>query len=227
MAIVELYGIATYDANQAREDVVIPFGITTREDHLRPHERVVVLLDVNPMLLRTKDMVHRPCETQMHDPSKCPICRRLPVGSSMSDEEFSAFLAACRAELADKQTRFQQRLAGAGRWFYDMADCSINIGDERFGMTPIGTHSAEYQTWLWAWANEDFPAVARESSRSLLALHALTGFRVFLDAGIAASAADAEDFAALAAHQLEAIGIFRSTSDQVTLYLAVHSNSVR
>lgn len=155
----------------------------------------------------------------MHDSSNCPICRGLHVGKSLSDAEFFDFLAACRAELADKQRRFNERIAGAARWYYDMSNCSLNIGDERFGMTPIGTHSGEHQTWLWAWANEDFPAVAREASRGLQSLHALTGFRVFIDPGIAASAADAEDFTALAVHQLGAIGLFRSSSDSTTLYL--------
>jgi hypothetical protein len=140
----------------------------------------------------------------------------------MSNEEFFAFLAACRNEFADKQVRFQERIAGAACWSYDVADCSLTIGDERFSMTPVGTHSPEYQTWLWAWANEDFPPVAREASRRLQALHAVTGFRVFLNPGIEASSADAQDFAALAVHQLGAIGVFRSPSDGPILYLAVH-----
>jgi hypothetical protein len=139
----------------------------------------------------------------------------------MTDEEFFAFLAACRDELADKQARFRPRMAGAARWNYDMADCSLTIGTERFPMTPVGTHSHEYQTWLWAWANEDFPPVAREASRRLQGLHAVTGFQVFLDPGVGASAADAQDFAALAVHHLGAIGFFRSPSDGATLYVAV------
>jgi hypothetical protein len=161
----------------------------------------------------------------MHDSSTCPICRGLPVGGSMSDDEFFAFLAACREELAAKQARFQQRIAGAARWSYEMADCSLTIGYERFPMTPVGTHSPEYQTWLWAWANEDFPLVAREASRQLKSLHTLTGFRVFIDPGIEASSADAQDFAALAVHQLGAIGFFRSPSDGPTLYFAVHERA--
>jgi hypothetical protein len=102
-----------------------------------------------------------------------------------------------------------------------MADSSITIGSERFPMTPVGTHSPEYQTWLWAWANKDFPPLAREASRRLQALHGVTGFRVFLDPGTGASSADAQDFAALAVHQLGAIGFFRSPSDGPTLYLAI------
>jgi hypothetical protein len=162
----------------------------------------------------------------MHDSSNCPICRGLPVGGSMSDEEFFAFLDACRQELVAKQTRFQQRIAGRERWHYDLADCSLLLGGERFAITPIGTHSPQYQTWLWAWANEDFPPAARDASRQLQALYDVTGFRVFRDPGISASSSDAQDFAALAVHQLGAIGFFRCPSeDGPTLYLAVHEPS--
>src|SRR5262249_39052336 len=123
----------------------------------------------------------------MHDSSTCPICRGLPVGGSMSDDEFSAFLTACRNELADKQGALQQQMTSASHWKYDMADGSLTLGDMRFGMTPIGTFSPQYQTWLWAWANEDFPEVARAASRQIQGLHAATGFQVFLDPGIGAS----------------------------------------
>jgi hypothetical protein len=54
----------------------------------------------------------------------------------------------------------------AARWFYEMADGSLTIGYTRFGMTPIGTSSAAHQSWLWAWANEAFPPVAKESART-------------------------------------------------------------
>src|SRR5436853_525571 len=101
----------------------------------------------------------------MHDAPTCPICRGLPVGGSMSDDEFFAFLAACREEVADKQARFQRRIAGAPRWSYELAAGSLTIGDTRFGMTPIGTFSPAHQSWLWAWANEDFPEAARGASR--------------------------------------------------------------
>lgn len=89
-------------------------------------------------------------------------------------------------------------------------------------MTAIGTHSLEYQTLLWAWANEEFPEAIRAASRQLQSLHTVTGFRVFIDPGVEAASEDAQDFAALAVHQLGAIGFFRDASDSPTLYLAVH-----
>ena len=158
----------------------------------------------------------------MHDASTCPMCRGLPVGGSLSDAEFIAFLTACRNELTGKQASFQARIAGASRWQHEMADGSLTIGDTRFGMTPIGSFSPQNQSWLWAWANEDFPEVARAASRRIQGLHAVTGFRVFLDPGIRASPADAQDFAALAVHQLGAIGYFRCPSDGPVLFLAVY-----
>lgn len=158
----------------------------------------------------------------MHDSPNCPICRGLPVNGSMSDDEFFAFLNACRNELAEKQFAFTARIAGALRWQYEMADGSLTIGETRFGMTPIGTFSSQYQSWLWAWANEDFPECARADSRQIQGLHAVTGFQVFLDPGIGASADDAGDFVALAVHQIGAIGFFRCPSDGPALHLAVH-----
>ena len=158
----------------------------------------------------------------MHNSSTCEICHGLPVDGRMSDAEFFAFLDACRDELADKQLRFQQRIAGAESWNYDMQECSLTIGSERFRVTAVGTHSLEYQTWLWAWANDVFSDAVRAGSQQLQSLHTVTGFRVFIDEGIEASSADAQDFTALAVHQLGAIGFFRNTSDSTTLYLAVH-----
>lgn len=157
----------------------------------------------------------------MHDSLTCPICRTLPPGASLSDEAFHALLAACCDELAAKQDRFQQRIAGAARWSYEMTDRSLTIGDTRFGMTPIGTFSAAHQSWLWAWANEDFPPIAKESASALRGLHAVTGFRVFVEPGVPASPADAMSFVALAVHHLEAIAMFRSPSQGPDLYLAV------
>jgi hypothetical protein len=108
-----------------------------------------------------------------------------------------------------------------------MADRTLTIGDSIFGVTPIGTYSGAHNSWLWAWANEDFPVAARTASARIQSLHTVTGFRVFVDAGMKASSADAEDFAALAVHLLNAIGFFRCPSDGrgPVLYLAVHETS--
>jgi len=139
----------------------------------------------------------------------------------MSDEEFSAFLIECRSELASRQAGFQNRIKDCPKWFYDLKDCTLRMGDHLFPITPIGTYSSEYKTWLWAWANEDFPEKARETSKRLQELHTATGFQVFLDRGIAASLQDALDFSAMAARCVGAIGIFR-VPGAPELFFAVH-----
>lgn len=145
----------------------------------------------------------------------------------MSDEDFCAFLASCQEELAAKQVSFQQRIAGASRWQYEMANGSLTIDCARFGITPIGTFLPDEQSWLWAWANENFPEAGRSAARRIQNLYAVTGFRVFLDPGIRASLEDAQSFAALAVHQLGGIGFFRTPSESPVLYLAVHEPSRR
>jgi hypothetical protein len=164
----------------------------------------------------------------MHDSSQCPICGASLTLGSMSDGQFSAFLAACRNELAGVQARFQQRIRDAGQWFYDLSDCTLRIGGQSFSITPIGTYSAEYQSWLWAWANDEFPLLAREASKRLQTLHTVTGFHVFTNPGIGASANEADDFVALSVHSLGAIGFFRVPSESrqaSTLFLAVHERT--
>src|SRR5262245_28793783 len=100
----------------------------------------------------------------MHDSSTCEICRGLPIGGSLTDAQFAGFLDACRREMAGKQQTFQQRIEGASRWHYEMADGTLTIGDTVFVMTPIGTYSEQHRSWLWAWANPDFPQRAREAA---------------------------------------------------------------
>jgi hypothetical protein len=144
----------------------------------------------------------------MHDASRCAVCRGLPVNGSLTDDEFFAFLASCRAELDEKQQRLQRHLPTGSQWSYDMENMTLTIGLTHFPMTPIGTFSAQHQTWLWAWANEDFPQRAREAAREIQSLYAATGFRVFIDPGINASTNDAQDFVALAVTSLPRSAFF-------------------
>jgi hypothetical protein len=139
----------------------------------------------------------------------------------MPDDEFLSFLATCRDDLATLQRSFRKRTRGECRWIYDIADCTLRIGRETFRVTPIGTYSDKDQRWLWAWANEDLPMQARESSKRLRSLQADTGFEVFTEPGINVSTAEAHDFVVLGVLCLDAIGMFRIPGVP-TVYLAVH-----
>lgn len=159
----------------------------------------------------------------MHDSSRCPVCSVERPAGIMSDEEFCSFLQMCRDELAARQEWLEKITLGTS-WHYDLDEGLMRIGENVFPITAIGSHSDEYGTWLWAWANEDFPPVARKASKRLQALYGVTGFQVFLDPGIAATSKDAQDFAAVAVHCLEALGMFRVPGSPA-LYLAVHDQT--
>lgn len=156
----------------------------------------------------------------MHDSSSCPYCQGAAIHGSMSDEEFHTFLAACRNELADKQSHFTRVLSQRQTWRYDLNTCQIRFHDLALSFVPIGTFSDSLSSWLWAWANPDFPDEARTRSRKLQSLRNSTGFQVFLDPGIAASRQDAEDFSAIALHYLDGQGLFRVPGNP-DLYLSV------
>jgi len=163
----------------------------------------------------------------MHDSSNCKTCQGLPVGDSLTDDEFAEFLATCRTALGEKQKSFKHRIVGGSSWFYDLAKLTLLIGEVEFGITPIGTYSSSYRSWLWAWANDEFPLPARDASARIQALHGTTGFCVFIEPGIDASASDADDFVALAVHALGAQGFYRCPSDGPSLFLAVHDEPRR
>ena len=142
----------------------------------------------------------------------------------MTDEEFGDFLARSRSELAVRQDGFQRRIEGYKKWFYDLESCVLTLDGTSFSITPIGTFSPKYQSWLWAWANDEFPALAREKSKRIQGLHEVTGFQVFVVPGLNATPNDSDDFVALSLLQLKAIGFFRSpsTNEEVpSLFLAI------
>jgi hypothetical protein len=162
----------------------------------------------------------------MHDSSTCPVCQGLPTHGSLSDAEFKGLLATCRDELIEKQRRFCARIESADQWWYDLPTRTLTVGSAAFAITAIGTHSGEQQSWLWAWANESFPEHVRAESAALKRLFERTGFRVFTDPGLPASADDAQDLTAFAVHELSALAFFRCPADGgPTLYLAVHEHS--
>lgn len=142
----------------------------------------------------------------------------------MSNEQFKAFMEACRVELEEKQTEFFSRFADDVAWSFDIDQATIRLNDHVFPVTPIGSFSEPHETWLWGWANESFPDAARNTSRQLQSLYKLTGFRVFADEGINATSSEAQDLATIAIHELGAAAEFRYQENGLMTYIAVRND---
>jgi hypothetical protein len=125
----------------------------------------------------------------------------------MTDAEFEALLQSSRAEFIEKPRRLQFRIAGAKRWFYDLASSSITFDDQSYPILAIWTFNPTRMTWLLGWANKDFPSTAHEGSSVIRSLYDVTNFRVISDPGTRADAQDAEASSAMAVHLVGAIGL--------------------
>ena len=155
----------------------------------------------------------------MHDSSTCPICHGLPVDDRMTDAEFFAFLSACRDELAYKQSAFQQRISGGGRWVYDLRDNSLTIGSERFPITAIGTYSVDYETWLWAWANPSIDADLKRDALRVLDYGRQHGVERLTTPKWPADETDGWRMAALANRLCSSNGAYRGPAGKTVVFM--------
>ena len=158
------------------------------------------------------------------DDHVCPTCKRADDSEAISHDDFMRIVEVAESELRTKQDFFQRRTAEIGTYFYDLDDCTLKLDDLVFRIVPIGTFSNPYQSWLWAWANDEFPTVARDASARIKQLYDLTRWEVFASEGIPTSISDAQTLCALAIHILGAHGLYKlpgETLEEPILYLAV------
>ncbi len=155
-----------------------------------------------------------------HDSLNCPTCKG-GRRDSMSDGEFADFLSACRGELQVKQTGIAECL-GRSPYAYDIDQGLLTLGSEAHSIVVIGTYCVSRRTWLWGWANDSYSDAARERSASLKGLRDLTGFQVFADDGLMATASDALDLVAIAVHYFAADGYWQEDFTDLQVFLAIH-----
>ena len=139
----------------------------------------------------------------------------------MSDHEFAGFVSVCRAELDAKQAEISERL-GRGPYSYDIDQGVLAVGGVSHSISVIGTYCISRRTWLWGWANDSYSDAARECSASLKGLRDVTGFQVFADEGVVATASDAIDLVATAVHYLSADGYWQEDFTDLQVFLAIH-----
>ena len=152
----------------------------------------------------------------------------------MTDEEFDAFLAKVQDELESKQAELNSTygLGEMKRWWFEQQDAKLQFFDrnDRLAVEAdvigIGSFSSKSSSWKWAWSNPTFIPELRERALPLKQLEAFTGFDLFGNEGAFSIAGEAMawELAAMAVHQLGALGCYRapaSSSDGPNTYLAI------
>jgi hypothetical protein len=141
------------------------------------------------------------------------------------DRRFDELLSRSIDAFRDVQRRFQAEIGAFSRWHYDLASCMLSLKSSTatvdYPIVPIATYVHSAREWLWAWANDSFPTVAREAAESLKALHKQTEYRIFEAPASTVAENDLEELVAIAIHHLGAHGLFRSRTGDTTLLLAV------
>ncbi len=155
-----------------------------------------------------------------HDSLNCPTCKG-GRRDSMSDAEFADFLNACRSELDLKQKGISEYL-GRRPYTYDINQGVLTLDGNAHDIVVVGTYCVSRRTWLWGWANDSYSDAARERSALLKRLRDLTGFQVFADDGLMATASDAQNLVAIAVHYLAAEGYWQEDFTDLQVFLAIH-----
>lgn len=150
---------------------------------------------------------------------------------AMSDaekERWANAVAACHEALASRQALLTETysLSAHERWDYDQESATLTfssagvpavVADVEF----VGSLSNQSGTWRWAWANFHLHphVVGRISAVRQYGLD--HGFAPLVVPQWKADVVDAWELASVAAHVLEARGVYRAPSDNGYLFMAI------
>lgn len=148
----------------------------------------------------------------------------------MTDKEFEAFLMKCQQEVRAKQNLLNEKyeLNTYETYTFNKANKSLELKKKggkvlSFEITCIGSWSQEDESWVWAWSNDNLSEDIREEASILKDLAKDTGYNVFEQGGFKCEEIVARDLAFVSVCKLEAEGIYRITTEEGYLFLALKS----
>lgn len=160
--------------------------------------------------------------------------RRLPVGlksgvGKLSNEEASCFIAAAQARLTAKQEALDDktRFLSYPQWFFDDKAQTLRfVSDDQptlvFPVTLVGSFSTKTNTWMWAWHNEVLDQTIGDTWM-LEAFGEVRGIERMSEGYWTAAEIDCWEVAAVAAHVLGAIGVFRAPMDHQAWFMLLEN----
>jgi uncharacterized protein YjbI with pentapeptide repeats len=145
----------------------------------------------------------------------------------MTDAEFERFVRVCQDELRQKQERIAELLLFEIRVDFPGLRLLYMAGDALFvdaAFVPIGSRGLQSNTWMWAWANPGTAGTDAAAMTRLREFGSKTGRPAFSSAQpLAATDGDAWVYAAIACHELAAIGVARITANDSDWFLLIRS----
>ena len=146
----------------------------------------------------------------------------------MNDEDFQDYLNNCYKSLERKQKALLDNYGfGSLDQFnhdfekeeiYFLRDDTLEV---KAKITPIGSCSAEVETWVWAWADDAFPDNLRMKSEKLKELESMTGFEMFSSESIQVDEDMVWEITAMALELLGSEGAYKAPINDVLYFYAL------
>ena len=144
----------------------------------------------------------------------------------MNNKEFEEFKQRCIKYLIEKQKVFNEEIKNYTKFYYDLKLMQLELKSfwqkRKYRITVIGTYSTVYSSWLWGWANKDFPDNCTNDSLQLKKLYLKTQYNIFDDEGIKCSSIEADELSAISINFLNAKGLYKVKDQEPWLFLAVY-----
>ena len=117
------------------------------------------------------------------------------------------------------------KFSSAKRWHYDRETRTIRFFDAAVGpalvadVTIVGSFSTRSNTWMWAWANENYPDSERAKVAPLRVFGEVRGIEKFQNAKWAADEVDGWEVTQIASELLDAAAIYRAPIDHLLVFM--------
>lgn len=145
----------------------------------------------------------------------------------MEKTDYIEFAEKCVADIKILQDKFQQQynLSWYEDWYYDQATglltFSTNGTEINFKYFQVGTFSRNTNTWKWAWDNDYILDNIKEKSLEIKAFGHTAHYKKLTDGYFESSEEEAWEFAAIAAHLTNAIGVYRPADKRLLMFLVL------
>lgn len=147
---------------------------------------------------------------------------------NMSKEQFGQMIRDCYREMEEKQEKLIQKYGVdkyAKCWFdFDTNMLKFYRGNKvglELKAYALGTWTPSDGTWLWAWADPDFPQTVKEGQEKLKELYGNDKTGLFKSRGFVGNENKVYEAVSITLKQMNAMGVYKIDYKNSKLYLAI------